>query len=129
MIVGPAFSRSIELIKGKHIVFLAGTKSHGPGDHEYEQACRLLARTLRAHDTSLKTTVVPYGWPEDPKLLETADSIVVYADGSDHNRSDHPLLHPGRMEVIKKQMQRDCGFVTLHYATFAPLGVDGDRYL
>ncbi len=129
MFVLPSSSHVAEPTKGKHIVFLAGTKSHGPGDHEYEQACRLLARTLRAHDPSLKTTVVPYGWPDDPKLLDTADTIVVYADGSDHNRLDHPLLHPGRMEVIQKQMLRGCGFVTLHYATFAPLGVDGDRYL
>ena len=104
----PASVHAAEPTKGKHIVFLAGTKSHGPGDHEYEQACRLLARTLRAHDTSLKTTVIPYGWPDDSKLLDTADTIVVYADGSDHNRSDHPLLHPGRMEVIQKQMQRGC---------------------
>jgi len=82
----PACVHAAQPTKGKHIVFLAGTKSHGPGDHEYEQACRLLARTLRAHDTSLKTTVIPYGWPDDPKLLDTADTIVVYADGSDHNR-------------------------------------------
>ena len=66
MFVLPSSSHVAEPTKGKHIVFLAGTKSHGPGDHEYEQACRLLARTLRAHDTSLKTTVVPYGWPDDP---------------------------------------------------------------
>jgi len=125
----PAMSGMAEHAQGKHIVFLAGTKSHGPGDHEYEQACRLLARTLRAHNPSIKTTIVPYGWPDDPKLLDTADSIVVYSDGSDHNRLDHPLLHPGRMDVIQKQMQRGCGFVTLHYATFAPLGDDGDRYL
>ena len=125
----PASSGRAAHAQGKHIVFLAGTKSPGPGDHEYEQACRLLARTLRAHDKSLKTTVVPYGWPDDPKLLDTADTIVVYSDGSDHNRLDHPLLHPGRMDVIQKQMQRGCGFVTLHYATFAPLGDDGDRYL
>ena len=129
LLVFPANSRGLQHTQGKHIVFLAGTKSHGPGDHEYEQACRLLARTLRAHDKSLKTTVVPYGWPDDPKLLETADSIVVYSDGSDHNRLDHPLLHPGRMDILRKQMQRGCGFVTLHYATFAPLGTDGDAYL
>ncbi|MFM7187212.1 MAG: ThuA domain-containing protein, partial [Armatimonadota bacterium] len=89
----------------------------------------LLARTLRANDASLKTTVVPYGWPDDPKVLDTADCIVVYADGSDHNRLDHPLLHPGRMDILNQQMQRGCGLVTLHYATFAPLGADGDRYL
>ena len=129
LFVSPANSLGTKLTDGKHLVFLAGTKSHGPGDHEYEQACRLLAKTLRAHDKSLKTTVVPYGWPDDPKLLDTADSIVVYSDGSDHNRLDHPLLHPGRMDIIRKQMQRGCGFVTLHYATFAPLGKDGDDYL
>ena len=113
----------------KHIVFLAGTKSHGPGDHEYEKSCRLLARTIRGVSKDFKTTVIPYGWPLDPNVLNTADTIVVFSDGSDHNRSDHPLLLPGRMDIIDKQMRRGCGFVTLHYATFAPLGTDGDRYV
>ena len=30
----------------KKVVFIAGKKSHGPGEHEYEQGCRLLAGAL-----------------------------------------------------------------------------------
>ncbi|MCX6366923.1 MAG: ThuA domain-containing protein [Armatimonadetes bacterium] len=100
------------------IVFLAGTKSHGPGDHEYEKGLRLLAKALAPF---AQTEVHLYGWPEDEKTLDDADCIVLYADGSDHNESDHPLLLGNRMAVMEKQMQRGCGFVTLHYATFCPL--------
>src|SRR5438128_581720 len=32
--------------RAKKIVFIAGNKSHGPGEHEYELGCRLLARSL-----------------------------------------------------------------------------------
>src|SRR5438552_16240018 len=83
----------------KKIVFLAGKKSHGPGDHEYEKACRLLARCLETAPNAkgIKTEVHLYGWPEDPGTLDDADCIVVYSDGADHNETDHPLLVGDRM--------------------------------
>ncbi|MBB6052798.1 ThuA domain-containing protein [Armatimonas rosea] len=107
------------------IVFLAGTKSHGPGDHEYEKGMRLFAKALApfAH-----TEVHLYGWPDDETTLRDADCIVLYADGSDHNERDHPLLIGNRMAVLEQQMKRGCGLVTLHYATFCPL-VHSQKYL
>ena len=82
------------------IVFLAGTKSHGPGDHEYEKGLRLLAKALAPF---AQTEVHLYGWPEDEKTLDDADCIVLYADGSDHNESDHPLLLGNQMAVMEKR--------------------------
>ena len=118
-------------LRTKKIVFLAGKKSHGPGEHEYEKVCRLLAHSLET-SSNLKgyhTEVHLYGWPEDPKTLDDADAIVVYADGSDHNEADHPLLVGNRLAIIQKQMKRGCGLVLLHYATFAPVKRGGPEYL
>ena len=115
----------------KKIVFLAGKKSHGPGEHEYEKVCRLLARSLET-SPNLKgyhTEVHLYGWPEDPKTLDDADAIVLYADGSDHNEADHPFLVGNRLALIQKQMKRGCGLILLHYATFAGVKHGGPEYL
>ncbi|MCS6777242.1 MAG: ThuA domain-containing protein [Chloroherpetonaceae bacterium] len=124
-----AFSTGAEA--GKKIVFLAGTKSHGPGEHEYEKGLRLLAHCLEtAHNLKgYRTEVHLYGWPEDPATLNDADCIVVYCDGSDHDPKAHPLLNADRLEQIGRQMQRGCGIVFLHYATFAPNRRGGPEYL
>ena len=115
----------------RKVVFLAGTKSHGPGDHEYERGLRQLAHALRTSpDTAgWRAEVHLDGWPEDARTLEDADAIVVYADGSDRDPKAHPLLQGNRLEVLERQMRRGCGLVLLHYATFAPVGRGGDQYL
>jgi len=115
----------------KKVVFLAGTKSHGPGEHEYEKGMRLLAKCLETSPNlhGFKTEVHLYGWPEDPKTLNDADAIVVYCDGSDHNEADHPLLIGDRLVTLGRQMKRGAGLVLLHYATFAAVKHGGPEYL
>src|SRR5258708_7067784 len=103
----------------KKVVFLAGKKSHGPGDHEYEKACRLLAHCLETSSNArgFKTEVHLYGWPEDVKTLDDADCIVVYSAGADHNETDHPMLVGDRMKVIERQLKLVCVLVLLYYCT------------
>ena len=115
----------------KKVVFLAGTKSHGPGEHEYEKGLRLLARCLRESPNLIgfQTEVHLYGWPEDPRTLDDADTIVLYSDGSDRDEQAHPLLVGSRLEVIGRQMRRGAGLVLLHYSTFAPVKRGGPQYL
>src|SRR5437588_1552942 len=95
--VSPAYAAAT-----RKVVFIAGKKSHGPGDHEYELGLRLLARCLETSPNLkriFRTEVHLYGWPEDPATLNDADTIVVYCDGSDRNEADHPLLIGDRLEV------------------------------
>lgn len=115
----------------KKVVFLAGAKSHGPGDHEYELALRLLQQCLETSPSvhGIKTEFYANGWPEDPSVLDDADTIVIYSDGSDHNLLAHPFFHEGRMDILRKQMARGCGFVALHYSVFAPSHGAGDDFL
>lgn len=115
----------------KKVVFIAGRKSHGPGDHEYELGCRLLAKSIETSPNlrGWRTEVHLDGWPLNEETLNDADSIVVYCDGSDHNEADHPLLTGDRLQTLGRQMRRGCGLVLLHYATFAPVKRGGPEYL
>lgn len=116
----------------KKVVFLAGTKSHGPGDHEYERGLRLLARCLESAPNArggFRTEVHTGGWPADPRTLEDADAVVLFSDGSDLDAAAHPLLAGDRLETLGRAMRRGAGLVLLHYATFAPVKRGGPEYL
>lgn len=106
----------------KKVVFIAGKKSHGPGEHEYEKSVKLLKVMLdhAQNIKGIKTEVCFNGWPEDASTLDNADVIVVFADGSDFHEQDDPLFTDDHLSVIQKQMSRGCSLVLLHYSTFAP---------
>jgi hypothetical protein len=114
----------------RKIVLIAGKKSHGPGEHEYEKGARLLKHCL---DTSpnvkgVKTEVILNGWPEDPKVLDDADTIFLFCDGSDRDEKAHPLLHGDRLEQLGKLMSRGCGLVCIHYTVFVPTDRGGKQF-
>ena len=69
------------------------------------------------------------GWPRDPATLDDAHTIVVISDGADRNEQDHPLLVGDRLDVIKKQMDRGCGLVAIHWSVFVPKGRGGKEFL
>jgi type 1 glutamine amidotransferase len=115
----------------KKIVFLAGNKSHGPGEHEYELGCRLLARCLETSPSlnGYRTEVFIHGWPQDPGVLGDADAIVVFCDGADHREADHPLFSGERLAALARQMKRGAGLVALHYTLFVPNQRGGPEFL
>ena len=51
------------------------------------------------------------------------------SDGADRNRDDHPLLVGDRLQVLKKQMDRGCGLVAIHWTVFVPKDHGGDEFL
>ncbi len=108
----------------KHIVLIAGPKSHGPGQHEYERSVRLLKALLdRAPNlTGVETEIHFNGWPADSAALERADTIAFLSDGEHVTRTlefHSPFLTEERMRMLDKQMKHGCGFVTFHFSTFA----------
>ena len=118
--------------KGGRIVLIAGKKSHGPGEHEYEKGCRLLKHCLDTasnvtHDTEV--IVVTDGWPKDPGLLTGASTILLFCDGSDRDAANHPLLHGDRLAQMQHLMDKGVGLVVLHYALFVPSNRGGEQYL
>src|SRR5215210_940501 len=61
------------------IVLVAGSKSHGPGDHEFFAGTAILMNLLKQTE-GVWPVMARDGWPKNEKLLETADSIVMYMD-------------------------------------------------
>lgn len=107
----------------RKLVLIAGKKSHGPGVHEYLKSVRLLKVMLdySPNLTGVKTEIHFDGWPKDPHTLDDADTILTISDGQDGDKfSPVPFMTPERMNVIRRQMQRGCGFLTFHFSTFTP---------
>lgn len=97
------------------VVLVAGRMSHGPGDHEYFAGMALLVKMLR-QTPGVAPVMVRDGWPKNEKVFENARSIAFFCDGG----NGHPLLAPGRMELLQKEIDRGAGFAALHYGVNFP---------
>jgi type 1 glutamine amidotransferase len=101
------------------VVFLAGGRSHGPGEHEFNAGCRLLARALEEQSGLGVRAEVVNGWPADDSLLDGAKAVVIYADGTS-------VVGKGwaKMDALAKQ---GVGIMFMHYAVH-PSAADGEKY-
>ncbi|MGI8966940.1 MAG: ThuA domain-containing protein, partial [Limisphaerales bacterium] len=96
----------------KKIVLVAGQPSHGPGAHEHNAGVQLLKKCLDGVP-GIKTEIQLNGWPEDEKIFDGADAIVLYMDGG----PAHPLLQKDRLQKMAERMNKGMGLACLHYAT------------
>ncbi len=101
--------------KGKRVLIVAGSRSHGPGDHEFFAGSAILMNLLK-QNPNVFPIMARDGWPKNEKLLESADCIVMYMDGG----GGHPAIKSERMKLIQKQLDRGAGWVNLHYAVEYP---------
>jgi putative membrane-bound dehydrogenase-like protein len=107
----------------KKIVFIAGNPSHGYGAHEHNAGCDLLARLLKQAMPELQIEVVHNGWPKDEKILDGANTIVMYCDGG----GGHMVLpHKKEVDALAK---KGTGIVCLHYAVEVEKGNGGPEFL
>ncbi|MEQ8768616.1 MAG: ThuA domain-containing protein [Planctomycetota bacterium] len=114
------------------VVVIAGElDDHPRGTHEYEKAALLLAHWLEQSDNGppIRARAHLGGWPEDDRVLDDAEAIVVISAGSDRDEAAHPLLAPGRLERLDGLMARGVGLVAIHWTTFVPIQKAGDRFL
>ena len=103
----------------RKIVLIAGSKSHGPGSHEYVKSVRLI-KVLLDRSPNLKeieTEVIYNGWPTDPSTLDTADTIVFLSDGM---KWLPWTFSSERVATLKRAMDRGCGLMTFHFSTYVP---------
>lgn len=107
----------------KSAVFLAGRPSHGYGAHEHYAGCILLAHSLEKAMPNFKTVVYKHEWPREEDALDSADVIIMYADGGER----HPALK--HKKQLQKQVDRGCGIVCLHYAVEVPKEDGGKEFL
>ncbi|MGA2751149.1 MAG: ThuA domain-containing protein [Verrucomicrobiota bacterium] len=94
----------------KKIVFVAGTPSHGPGEHEYRAGCLLLQKCLRGMP-GIETVVYSNGWPKDAAAFDGADAVVLSMDGG----GQHALLQNGHLQQIGALMDKGVGLAAIHW--------------
>jgi len=97
--------------KGKKIVLVAGSRSHGPGDHEFFAGTAILCDLLK-QTPGVWPVMARDGWPKNEKIFDGAASILFYMDG----RGGHPVVKPDRMKLMQSYMDKGVGWVNLHYA-------------
>ncbi|MGL6074139.1 MAG: ThuA domain-containing protein [Fimbriiglobus sp.] len=97
--------------QGKKIVLVAGSKSHGPGDHEFFAGTAILMNLLK-QTPGVWPVMVRDGWPKNEKIFDNAGTIVFYMDG----RGGHPVVKGDRLKLLQGHMDKGTGWVNLHYA-------------
>jgi hypothetical protein len=109
----------------KKLVLVAGSPSHGPGEHEFRAGCLLVEKCLDAAGLPLVTAVHADGWPADPTAFDNADAVLFFADGGD----GHPVLQSNRLARIDALAKRGLGVACLHYAVEVPKEKGGPEFL
>jgi len=107
----------------KKIVFIAGNKSHGFGDHEHNAGCTLLAKCLNESGLAVEAKVfLNAQWPDDA-TLNSADAIVIYCDGG----GGHLALK--KLKELDALHEKGVGIGMIHYGVEVPKGPGGDMFL
>ena len=102
------------------IVFVAGNGSHGWGAHEFNAGSLLMESHLKeALGEKIETVVYKNGWPKNQDSFDGADAIVLFMDGG----GGHPINR--NLVQVKKEIDRGCGLMCMHYAVEVPLGKSG----
>ncbi len=102
------------------IVFIAGAKSHGSGDHEFRAGCMLLAKALNEQSgLPVKAEVVGPDWGKDKSVMDGVDGVVVYCDASTAIKND--------MEFLDSLAKKGVGLMFMHYAVHPTVEV-GEKY-
>lgn len=109
--------------KKKKLAMIAGSPSHGPGDHEFNAGVRLFEKCLTGFP-GLETVVFLSGYPKDDSALDTADAIVCFADGG----GNHPLVREKRLDRIGKLMAKGVGLMCMHYGVEVPKDLGGPEF-
>src|SRR5262245_63472583 len=83
--------------KGKKVVLVAGSKSHGPGEHEFFAGCAILMNLLK-QSHGVWPVMARDGWPKNEKIFDGAATLVFFMDGG----GNHPVIKPERMEKLQQ---------------------------
>lgn len=107
----------------KKIVLVAGTPSHGPGDHEFNAGSLLLKQCLDGVP-QVQAVVYTNGWPKDPHAFDGAAAIFLYMDGG----ANHPAIKEDRIKLLDSLTSKGVGLGCAHYAVEVPAGEPGAAF-
>ncbi len=107
----------------RKVVLIAGTPSHGPGDHEFNAGVQLLAQCL-ASAPDLEVVVQLDGYPKDESVFDGAHGVVLYSDGG----AGHPFIQQERLKRVGKLAASGVGIMCMHYAVEVPHDNGADEF-
>ena len=96
-------------VQAAKVVFLHGSRSHASGDHEFKAGSHLLAKHINAQKKVNLQATVHAGWPADNSILDDADAIVIYADGT-------KVIGNGWEKMDQLVKKKKIGVLFMHYA-------------
>ena len=102
------------------VLFLYGSKSHASGDHEFQAGSHLLAKHINAQKKVNLQASMHHGWPDDESILDEADAIVIYADGT-------KVIGSGWAKMDQLVKEKKIGVLFMHYAVH-PSVEEGEKY-
>jgi type 1 glutamine amidotransferase len=105
-------------------VLVAGTPSHGKGEHEFNAGVQLLAKAL-ANQTNVLVTYYLNGWPKDPTAFDNADGILFYMNGGD----GHAAIQDDHIQQIDRLAKKGVGIAMAHYAVEVPKDKGGPEWM
>ncbi len=108
----------------RKIVLIAGTPSHKPGEHEFNNGVELLDKCLK-QNKGVTSIVVKGGWPTDESVFDGADEIVFYMDGG----QKHPIAQGDHIATLSKLVAKGVGIACLHYAVEIPNDKGSKQFL
>src|SRR5437773_2525287 len=108
----------------KKIVLVAGSRSHGAGEHEFRAGCLLLQKWLN-QTPGISSIVYSNGWPDDANAFDGAAAIFIYSDGGD----GHPAIQGDRLKTLGELMNKGVGLGCGHYAVEVPKEKGGPEFL
>jgi len=117
-------TRAVDADGRTKIVLIAGRPSHGPGDHEFNAGVQLLYKCLQIQ-SNIAPTFCLNGWPQDVRVFNGADAVVLYMDGG----GGHPVLQDDHLAFIGTLMKLGVGLACLHYAVEVPKDKGGPEFL
>lgn len=106
------------------VVLVAGSPSHGPGDHEFNAGCIILQNCL-AKVPGVEPVLVKGGWPDDPSVFDGARAVLFYMDGGGR----HPMIVDNHLEILQSLVDKGVGIGCVHFAVEVPKGKPGDTFL
>ena len=110
----------------KKIVMVAGTPSHGPGEHEFNAGTQLLKMCLDERRAASTGRCLSQRLADDPTTYDNADAIMFYMDGG----GGHPVIQKDRLKELDRLTKQGVGIICAHYAVEVPKekgGVEFER--
>jgi len=105
------------------VVIVAGKKSHGYGQHEFNAGSLLMKKLLKESAPNVEVVVHQNGWPAGADAFERADAIVLFMNGG----GAHPVNR--HLDQLAPLMENGVGLMCMHYAVEVPIGPTAKSFL